>query len=51
VRLWQIRGARQRADEQRLHAQAGEEHRGGEARAAAADDQDLYLLVEGALMI
>ena len=51
VRLRQPGGRRQCADEQRLHAQAGEKHRGREARSAAADDQDRHLLVEGALLV
>jgi len=38
--LGQVRGLRPRADQQVLHAQAGQQHRTGQARAAAARDQD-----------
>jgi len=38
--LGQVRGLRPRADQQVIHAQAGQQHRTGQARAAAARDQD-----------
>jgi hypothetical protein len=38
--LGQVRGLRPRADQQMLDAQAGQQHRAGQAGAAAAHDQD-----------
>jgi hypothetical protein len=44
--LGQVGGLRARADQQVIHPQAGQQHRGGQAGAAAAHDQDRDFLVD-----
>ncbi len=45
VRLGQVRGRRERADEQVVDVEAGQQHRRGEAGASTADDEDVDGLV------
>ena len=49
MRLGQIRRRRAGADEQMLHALAGQEHRSGQSRAAAAHDQNRNFFFIGAV--